>query len=101
LGVVHLVAKRNAYAERWVQSLRVEALDHFLILGEKHLAHIVSSYVEHYNFERPHQGRGNVPLPDAASSAAGEPRILKFPTGAVKCRERLGRLLKHYYRAAA
>jgi putative transposase len=38
-----------------------------------------------------------VPLPDADEP---EPQILKFPTGEVKCRERLGGLLKHYYRAA-
>ena len=72
--------------------------DHFLILGERHLAHLVSSYVTHYNLERPHQSKGNVPLPDADES---EPRILKFPSGEVRCRQRLGGLLKHYYRAAA
>jgi putative transposase len=88
----------NAYAERWVQSLRTECLDHFLILGEKHLAYIVKEFVAHYNEERPHQGVGNVPL-----SVASEPEsvILKFPCGEVKCRERLGGLLKHYHRAAA
>jgi hypothetical protein len=39
-----------------------------------------------------------VPLPDTEQDA---PRILKFPSGEVKCRERLGRLLKHYFREAA
>jgi putative transposase len=43
----------NAYAERWVQSLRTECLDHFLILGERHLHHLVTNYLEHYNLERP------------------------------------------------
>jgi hypothetical protein len=37
----------------------------------------------------------------AADDDAGEPRILQFPSGEVKCRERLGGLLKHYYRATA
>jgi transposase InsO family protein len=91
----------NAYAERWVQSLRAECLDHFVILGERHLHHLVTHYVEHYNFERPHQSRGNVPLPDAVADDAGEPPIVPFPSGEVKCRRRLGGLLKHYYRAAA
>jgi putative transposase len=91
----------SACAERWVQSRRAECLDHFLILSQRHLHHLVTNYVEHYNLERPHQSRGNVPLPDAAAEGAGEPRILPFPFGAVKCRPRLGGLLKHYYRDAA
>ena len=86
----------NAYAERWVQSLRQECLDHFLILGEGHLRHLLKEYLEHYNRERSHQARGNVPLPDAEA----EPPILPFPSGRVKCRERLGGLLRHYHRAA-
>jgi putative transposase len=88
----------NAYAERWVQTLRTESLDHFLVLGERHLAHIVKEFVTHYNEERPHQGVGNVPLPEANEP---EPVILQFPSGEVKCRERLGGLVKHYYRVAA
>ena len=87
----------NAYAERWVQSLRQECLDQFLICGENHLAYLVREYVEHYNLERPHQSLGNVPLPDAEED---EPRILQFPSGKVKCRERLGEVFRHYYRAA-
>jgi putative transposase len=88
----------NAYAERWIQTLRTECLDHFVVVGERHLRHLVTEFVAHYNEERPHQAKGNVPLPDADQT---EPRILKFPPGEVKCRERLGGLLKHYYRAAA
>ncbi len=88
----------NAYAERWVQTLRTECRDHFLILGEKHLAHLTREYVEHYNQERPHQAKGNVPLPDADTN---EPHILTFPSGEVQCRARLGGLLKHYHRTAA
>jgi putative transposase len=91
----------NAYAERWAQSLRTECLDHFLILGEGHLRHVITEYVKHHNTERPHQARGNLPLPDAAVEDAGEPRVLPLSLGQVKCRERLGGLLRHYYRAAA
>ncbi len=60
-----------------------------------------SCVAELYNTERPHQARGNVPLPVAEADDAGEPRILKFPSGEVRCQGRLGGLLKHYYRAAA
>src|SRR5262245_46733988 len=88
----------NAYAERWVQSARKECLDHLLILGEGHLRHVLREYVEHYNAERPHQAKGNVPLPQAD---VAEPPVLPFPSGEVRCRERLGGLLKHYHREAA
>jgi putative transposase len=87
----------NAYAERFVQTLRRECLDHFVICGEKHLSHIVKEFVMHYLEERPHQAKGNVPL----RYADEKPQILKFPKGKVKCRERLGGLLRHYYREAA
>jgi putative transposase len=100
--VVHRVGPRapnmNAYAERFVQTLRTECLDHFLILGEAHLAYLVREFVEHYHQERPHQAKGNVPLREVDEP---EPRILPFPSGEVKCKTRLGGLLKHYYRAAA
>ncbi|HJZ60437.1 MAG TPA: integrase core domain-containing protein [Gemmataceae bacterium] len=91
----------NADAERWAQTLRAECLDHFLILGEAHLRHNVTEFVDHDNAERPHQTRGNVPLPVAQADDAGEPRVLPLPSGEVRCRKRLGGLLKHYSRAAA
>jgi putative transposase len=68
------------------------------ILGERHLRHVIGEYVAHHNNERPHQAKSNVPLPDAD---AEEPRVLPFSSGAVRCRERLGGLLRHYHRAAA
>lgn len=52
----------NAFAERFVQCLKQECLDHFICLGEDHLRHIVNCYVEFYITGRPHQGKGNVPL---------------------------------------
>jgi hypothetical protein len=63
--------------------------------GERHLARV---FVVHDHAERPHQGPGNVPLPGA--DTAGEPPILPFPGGPVRCRSRLGGLLRHYRRAA-
>jgi len=88
----------NAYAERFVQTLRVECFDHFVVCGEKHLQHLTKEFLEHYHEERPHQGRGNVPL---SVADCGEPTVHRFPDGPVVCRERLGGLLKHYDRAVA
>jgi putative transposase len=62
-------------------------LDYFVAVGESQLNYIVSEYFEHYNTERPHQVRGNMPL-DA-------------PAPEIECKKRLGGLLKHYYRQAA
>jgi putative transposase len=93
-----LAPNMNAYAERFVQTLRTECLDHFVVCGEKHLRYLCKEFVIHYHEERPHQGRGNVPLSVADQD---DPPILALPTGQVECRQRLGGLLKHYYRAAA
>jgi putative transposase len=91
----------NAYAERFAQSLRAECLDQFVICGEGHLRHLLKEYLEHYNTERPHQAKGNVPLAEADRE---EPSVVHFPpvpTGEVRCRERLGGVLRHYHRDAA
>jgi len=45
----------NAFAERWVGSVRRECLDHLLIVGPRHLARVLDVYVEHYNAHRPHR----------------------------------------------
>jgi putative transposase len=86
-----------AFIERWGQSLRVECLDRMLALGETHLNHIVQCFVDHYNTERPHQSRGNRPLPEADQP---DLPLLPFPERGVVCEQRLGGLLKHYRRAA-
>jgi putative transposase len=86
----------NAHVERFIQTLRVELLDHFIVGSERHLRHLVTEYLAHYNGERPHQGIGNVPL---TSTGPDPPEPLPFPS-AVVCHERLGGLTKHYARAA-
>jgi hypothetical protein len=74
----------NSVIERFLQSVRHECLDQFVVCGEKHLRYLLRQYVNHYyNIERPHQAKGNVPLPEADSD---EPPILKFPSGEVRCR---------------
>jgi len=87
----------NSFAERWVGSVRRECLDRFIFFGEKHLQHVINSYVEHYTLERPHQGLDNRPLAEAESA----PPVLPFVADQLVCQERLGGLLKHYQRRQA
>jgi putative transposase len=84
----------NAYAERWVQSVKQECLDHFVVFGVRHLRYLISEYTAHYYYgERPHQPLGNSPL-------TGPSADTHVGSGEVVCRERLGGLLRHYLRAA-
>jgi transposase InsO family protein len=84
----------NAYAERWVRSVKEEVLSRLILFGERSLRHALTEYVTHFHHERPHQGKGNVVLmPMAERSQRCESPI--------SCQERLGGLLKYYYRAAA
>jgi putative transposase len=59
----------NAYAERWVRTLRADCLDRILILGRRHLEHVLHVYRRHYNEHRPHRAldllppRGRDPTP--------------------------------------
>ncbi len=53
--------KANAYAERWVRTVRAEVLDLTLVLGRRHLDRILSRYASHYNSHRPHRGIGLAP----------------------------------------
>jgi transposase InsO family protein len=81
----------NAYAERFVQSVKEECLNRLVILGEAHLRRTLVAFTEHYHRERNHQGlqdRLIMPTPT-------EP-----PQGPIRCRPRLGGLLRYYYRAA-
>jgi putative transposase len=88
--------------ERWTQSLKQEALDHFLVFGQQHFDHIVSEYVDYYHDCRPHQGIGNVLLPNVHGETDDEePEADPLQLTKVKCERRLGGLLKHYYRDAA
>jgi putative transposase len=59
----------NAYAERWVRSVKDEALSRLILFGEASLRHALHEYVEHYHHERNHQGKDNVlPFPTRASA---------------------------------
>jgi putative transposase len=82
----------NAFAERFVESAKSECLDRMVLLGEGHLRAAVREFVRHYHEERPHQGLGNEFI---------TPKTTVIGTGPMKCSERLGGLLKFYYREAA
>jgi putative transposase len=56
--------KANAFAERWVRTVRTECLDWTLILGRRHLERVLREYVAHYNARRPHRGL-DLQAPDA------------------------------------
>ncbi len=85
----------NAYAERFVGSIRRECLDKIVLLGEQHLRHVVTEYTAHYHSERNHQGLGNQ-LISAQPAAAND-----NGNSQVRCRRRLGGLLKYYAKEAA
>ncbi len=82
----------NPHAERWVRSVKDECLSKLILFGEPALRTALRAYVAHFHGERNHQGKDT---------------LLLFPheevgqTGPVRCRERLGGLLKFYHRAAA
>lgn len=82
----------NAYAERWVGAVRRECLDRLILFGEGHLRRVLTGYVAHHHRERHHQGLGSRLLdPDETANRS---------VGAISCRQRLGGLLRYYYRAA-
>jgi transposase InsO family protein len=87
--------RANAFAERWVRTVREECLDHLLVFGRRHLHTILEEYVAHYNAERPHRSLGRVP-PDAPPEARASPVLSD-----VRRREVLGGLIHEYYRSAA
>jgi len=85
----------NAFAERWVKSVKDDRLSKLILFGEASLRYALREYLVHYHVERNHQGKDNVLLfPTAA-------KVLNRADGSVLCKERLGGLLKYYHREAA
>jgi transposase InsO family protein len=84
----------NAYAERFVRTIRAECLDWLLIIGRRHLETALRAYTTRYNRERPHRGLALL-TPDSTSADPPPSR------GEIKRRDRLGGLIHEYHRAAA
>jgi putative transposase len=89
--------KANAFAERWVQTVRSEWLDWTLVLGRRHLLRLLRGYVRHYNEQRPHRGLAlAVPEPEAREQTS--PQVNPRP---VRRRDVLGGLIHEYHEDAA
>jgi transposase InsO family protein len=89
---VHSTAHSNAFAERWVLSVKTECLNRMILFGEDSLRRALTEYGAHFHTERPHQGIGN--------ELIDRPETPTEPNGRVVEHERLGGLLRSYQRAA-
>jgi hypothetical protein len=81
----------NAYAERFVRSIKAESLDQMIFLGQKSLDRTIHEFVEHYHDERSHQGIGNRIVSGAVPQSMGS----------IEVKQRLGGMLSYYHRRAA
>jgi transposase InsO family protein len=82
----------NAVAERWVRSAREECLDRLLILSDRHLGRVLTTYIAFFNHRRPHQGLGQ---------SCPVPQVVGPPDGAIRRRDILGGIIHDYERLAA
>jgi len=82
----------NAFAERWIGTIRRECLDHLLIFGPRHLARVLDTYVERYNAHRPHRSLRLLP-PEPRSTPL---KTLRPSLGHVGRRDVLGGLIHEY-----
>jgi putative transposase len=89
--------RMNAFAERWIGSVRRECTDRILITGERHLHHVLDVYVSHHNAGRSHQGDGML-----LRAPEDEPNMIPVPAriDRIRGRQRLGGLLNEYRPAA-
>jgi hypothetical protein len=84
----------NSHAERWVRSVREECLSKLILFGEASLRPALTDFIDHFHAERNHQGKGNALL--FPTEKVGQQKA----RSRVRCRERLGGLLKYYSYAA-
>ena len=92
-----------AFVLRFVQTIKQECLDHFIVFGHKHMDVICREFMDHFYFERPHQGLENEMIIAIRNKSNRAKRKAKPPDtirlSDIRCKERLGGLLKHYSRA--
>jgi transposase InsO family protein len=86
----------NAYAERWVRTVRAECTDRLLIIGPRHLRVVLEEYVAHYSQHRPHRARGLLPPDDDGGIAP----VTDLTTARIRRHQVLGGLIHEYERAA-
>jgi transposase InsO family protein len=89
--------KANAYAERWVRTVRAEVTDRMLIAGPRHLRVVLDEYAAHYNHHRPHRAR-NLRPPDCDDITMAT--IIDMTAARIRRRRVLGGLIHEYERAA-
>ena len=82
----------NAYAKRFVRSIKHECLNRVIPFGERHLRRTIAEFIEHYHRERNHQGLANELIEGAPAVDA--------QVGCIRRRPRVGGLLNYYCRAA-
>ena len=85
--------RANAYAQRFVGTVRRECLDHLLIVGSRHLRGVLAEFQTHYNDHRPHQGRRQLPPNHITDQALDL-------TARIHRKQVLGGLINEYHRAA-
>ena len=89
--------RANAYAERWVRTVRAEVTDRMLIAGPRHLRAVLDEYAAHYNRHRPHRAR-NLRPPDCDDITMAP--VTDLATARIRRRKVLGGLIHEYERAA-
>ena len=89
--------RANAFAERFVGTIRRECLDRILILGRRHLDAVVHEYVEHYNSHRPHRSIGQLPPQPKGKAPA---KLTNVDPSRIQRANRLGGVI-HEYRLVA
>ena len=94
-----------AFAERFVQTIKQECLDHFIVFGHKHMDVLCQEFKIHYHEERPHQGLDNELIGETKTRKRKSKSKMDQPAttslAEIRCKERLGGLLKSYSRKAA
>ena len=87
--------RANAFAERWVRTIRTECLDWTLIRGRRHLESVLRTYVDHYNAERPHRGL-NLATPEESEAVPNQ----RASGLRLRRLDVLGGLIHEYHRVA-